>query len=160
MNQKVWGPGAWLFLHSMSFNYSPKKKQEMVDFLKAFNKVLPCRYCRENMKKHMDKMPPQLESRRDFVKWMIDFHNIVNVQEGKSVVSFDEAIDIYEKMYGKKLDLNDPIDINDIMTFDGIKEFTNRNRKPIVFGLLFVILAYILYSQLVTNRNHRSKRRK
>jgi hypothetical protein len=159
MNQKVWGPGTWLLLHSISFNYTTNKKKEVENFLYSLNDVLPCRYCRESMTKHIKKYPPNLNSRREFVTWMIDFHNLVNVSLGKSIVSFDEAISIYEKLYNKKIILDeekednnfDDYDINYI--FREIKNFLNK--KNIMLLTLLIISISLLYSV-----NNNKKRRK
>ena len=52
MNQKIWGPGLWLFLHTLTFNYpiDPSKddKMRMKRFFYSLGDILPCKYCREN----------------------------------------------------------------------------------------------------------------
>ena len=111
------------------------------------------------MTKHIKKYPPNLNSRREFVTWMIDFHNLVNVSLGKSIVSFDEAISIYEKLYNKKIILDeekednnfDDYDINYI--FREIKNFLNK--KNIMLLILLIISISLLYSV-----NNNKKRRK
>jgi hypothetical protein len=150
MNQKVWGPGTWLLLHSISFNYTTKKRKEVENFLYSLNEVLPCRYCRESMTKHIKKYPPNLNSRREFVAWMIDFHNLVNVSLDKPVVPFDEAIAIYEKLYNKKLKLDEEKEDNnfddyDISTlFNEIKK--QLNKKNFILLSIIVLSIGLLYT--------------
>ena len=56
----VWGPSLWHSIHTISFNYPVKPtKREQADYYKfimSLEKVLPCRYCRENFSKNMDTL--------------------------------------------------------------------------------------------------------
>ena len=69
----VWGPSMWHSLHTMSFNYPveptmEQKRQYRSFFLNLVN-VLPCKYCRENLKKNFKKLPltmADMESRDSF----------------------------------------------------------------------------------------------
>lgn len=51
----VWGPSIWHYLHIMSFNYpvqpTDDDKKHYYDFMINLQNVLPCKYCRENLKK-------------------------------------------------------------------------------------------------------------
>ncbi len=62
----VWGPPLWHFLHVMSFNYpvkpSAKDKKHYKNFIMNLQNILPCRYCRENLKKNFK---PQLYNLAD-----------------------------------------------------------------------------------------------
>ena len=55
----VWGPSLWHVLHIISFNYPPNPslidKRNYHNFLKSLENVLPCKYCRENLKKNFKK---------------------------------------------------------------------------------------------------------
>ena len=48
----IWGPGMWHFLHTMSFNYPVKPNDEQKthykNYIFSLQKVLPCKYCRDN----------------------------------------------------------------------------------------------------------------
>ena len=52
----VWGPAQWHFLHTMSFNYpvNPTKEDRIHyrEYMLNLENVLPCKYCRENLKKN------------------------------------------------------------------------------------------------------------
>ena len=55
MLTSVWGPPMWHTLHTISFNYpvKPTKEQKKIItiILKNIRHILPCRYCRENLKR-------------------------------------------------------------------------------------------------------------
>ena len=52
MNPSIWGPKAWFFLHSVSFNYpdNPTKndKVEYKRFFESIQYILPCDNCKEH----------------------------------------------------------------------------------------------------------------
>ena len=81
MDSKVWGPGGWLFLHSITMTYpeSPTEmdKQFYKNFFLNVGNVLPCKKCKqhynENLKKH--NIEEHLNSRDSMVRWMIKMHN-------------------------------------------------------------------------------------
>ena len=81
---------------------------------------------------------------------MIDFHNLVNVSLDKPVVPFDEAIAIYEKLYNKKLKLDEEKEDNnfddyDISTlFNEIKK--QLNKKNFILLSIIVLSIGLLYT--------------
>ena len=56
MLTSVWGPSMWHYLHTMSFNYpvkpTPEDKKHYKEFILSLQHVLPCKYCRINLKKN------------------------------------------------------------------------------------------------------------
>ena len=107
MNQNVWGPPMWLFLHTTTFNYPLQPTQEEKDRYKSFfyelQHILPCKYCRNNYRRNLKETPIRLYSRKDMVEWLIDLHNEVNLQNGKRPYTYDEVIKMYETMFKKQL---------------------------------------------------------
>lgn len=95
---KVWGPAAWLFLHTIARNYDPDKpgmKDGYLLFFRNLEHVLPCGKCRENYAKiinsenkklRLDKS--KLKTREMFSYWLFLVHNKVQT-------------DIYEKTLSK-----------------------------------------------------------
>lgn len=80
---KVWGPCAWLFLHCVSFNYSPERKQGYLQFFKNLEHVLPCKSCRINYRKIIKKGPLKLtkkvfDSRFSLSFWLFKVHNKIS----------------------------------------------------------------------------------
>ena len=55
MLTSVWGPSLWHYLHTMSFNYpihpTAQQKKHYKEFIFSLKNVLPCGYCRKNLKK-------------------------------------------------------------------------------------------------------------
>ena len=100
----IWGPPLWHFLHTMSFNYpvnpSEIDKENYKNFVLNMGKILPCKYCRDNLKKNIKNVPlnrTQLKNRDNFSKWMFNFHNEVNKQLGKPIHNnYNQVRDMYE----------------------------------------------------------------
>jgi hypothetical protein len=100
----VWGPAMWHYLHTMSFNYpvnpSQEDKHHYMDFVKSLVYVLPCKYCRMNLKDNFKKMPITLETmtnRETFSRYVYDLHEHVNkMLNKKSGLSFEEVQERYE----------------------------------------------------------------
>ena len=86
----VWGPGMWHYLHTMSFNYPVKptnaEKMHYKNFMLNLQYVLPCRYCRENLKNNYKAHPLKechLKNRAAFSRYVYRLHEIVNKMLGK-----------------------------------------------------------------------------
>ena len=100
-----WGPAAWHFLHTISFNYpvepSEMDKKHYKHFLLSLQYVLPCKYCRENLKKNFQLLPitPEvLESRASFSKYIFRLHNLINnmLKKKKNNLTFSDIRERYE----------------------------------------------------------------
>ena len=90
MLTKVWGPCMWFFLHTISFNYpvnpSQVEKEKYRDFILNLMYVLPCKYCRINLKKNLKINPLTMnimKNRDTFSKYVYDLHQDVNKMLGK-----------------------------------------------------------------------------
>ena len=100
----IWGPPAWLFLHTLSFNYPVKPTEEdkinYMEFIKSLQYILPCYYCRINLKKNMEKFPITLEKMRNretFSRYVYELHEHVNIMLGKkSGLSYEDVRERYE----------------------------------------------------------------
>ena len=57
MLTSVWGPSLWHYLHVMSFNYPVKptkqQKKHYKNFILLLKHVMPCKYCRINLRKNL-----------------------------------------------------------------------------------------------------------
>ena len=140
MEPKVWGPGAWLFLHSITMNYpeNPSETEKMYykNFFLNLQNVLPCPSCAKHYSINLKKYPidPALENRELFVKWLIDIHNEVNLMLGKKTYSYDEVYELYD-------DINSSNDNdNDNDTYDN-----GSNNITVVFLLILVCLIGYYY---------------
>ena len=100
----VWGPSMWHYLHTMSFNYpvrpSKDDKKYYRDFMLNLVHVLPCRHCRENLKRNYKAHPLKMcymKDRNTFSRYVYKLHEIVNKMLGKkSGLSYCEVRERYE----------------------------------------------------------------
>ena len=90
MLTSVWGPSLWHVLHCISFNYpvkpTPKQKKKYRQFVENLEYVLPCGYCRKNIKKNLKQVPltrSALKNRNNFSRWMYQLHEQINKMLGK-----------------------------------------------------------------------------
>lgn len=104
MLTSVWGPSLWHSLHTISFNYpvnpTDNDKRRYRNFMKSLVYVLPCRYCRDNLKKNYKTYPIKMEDMKDrnsFSRYVYNLHEIVNKMLGKeSGLSYCDVRDRYE----------------------------------------------------------------
>ena len=104
MLTSVWGPSLWHVLHTMSFNYpvepSKDQKKHYKEFILSLKHVLPCKYCRMNIKNNLKSVPLNdnaLKNRENFSKWMYNFHEHINkMLNKKSGLSYDDVRTRYE----------------------------------------------------------------
>ena len=100
----VWGPAIWHALHTISFNYpihpTPQDKKHYRDLIFNLQYVLPCKYCRINLKNNLKKKPIQMcdmKNRESFSRYVYDLHEIVNKMLHKnSKLSYCDVRERYE----------------------------------------------------------------
>ena len=100
----VWGPGMWHYLHTMSFNYpvspSHEEKVHYRDFVLSLQYVLPCKYCRMNLKTNFKSLPLKMEDMKDresFSRYIYELHELVNrMLKKKSNLSYCDVRERYE----------------------------------------------------------------
>lgn len=105
MLTNVWGPSLWLFLHTISFNYPVKPTSQDKKYYKQLilnlRHTLPCKYCRENLKKNLKDLPLKnnhLKSRDEFSKYVYDLHEHINKMLGKtSNLTYNDVRDRFER---------------------------------------------------------------
>jgi hypothetical protein len=127
MEPKIWGPPAWTFLHSVTFQYpdNPTEldKQKYQQFFESLKYTLPCPTCKEHYSINFEKLPIRLNTRDELIKWLIDIHNEVNIKNNKKVYSYDEVFTKYTELYEDK----------------------KTNNNIILLILLFLIIGYYYY---------------
>jgi hypothetical protein len=100
----VWGPPAWHFLHTISFNYpvNPTKEDKInyKRFVLGLKDILPCSKCRDNLKKNFKNLPltmDTMKSRETFSRYIYDLHELVNKMLNKSSgLSYCDVRERYE----------------------------------------------------------------
>jgi len=104
MLTSVWGPSLWHYLHTMSFNYPVKPtnedKKNYKKFIMSLKHVLPCKYCRINLRKNLKKVPLTKDSLKDrdgFSRWMYNLHEHINkMLKKKSNLTYCDVRERYE----------------------------------------------------------------
>ena len=100
----IWGPSAWHFMHTMSFNYpvhpSVADKHNYRAYILNLVNVLPCGKCRHNLKENFKKLPLRMmdmRSRDTFSRYVYNLHELVNHMLGKeSGLSYEMVKERYE----------------------------------------------------------------
>lgn len=104
MLTSVWGPSLWHYLHTMSFNYPPKPTPADKKHYKAFminlKHVLPCKYCRINLRKNYKHMPIKdchLKNRETFSRYVYELHEHINkMLKKRSGLTYCQVRERYE----------------------------------------------------------------
>jgi hypothetical protein len=100
----VWGPPMWHYLHTMSFNYpvnpTTEDKKHYRDFILNLQYVLPCKYCRMNLKTNLKTLPlnmSDMANRDTFSRYIYDLHELVNkLLKKTSNLSYCDVRERYE----------------------------------------------------------------
>jgi hypothetical protein len=104
MLTSVWGPPLWHYLHTMSFNYpvnpTMEEKKHYRSFILNLKHVLPCKYCRINLKTNLKQLPIKMcdmKNRETFSKYVYNLHELVNKMLKKnSNLSYCDVRERYE----------------------------------------------------------------
>ena len=104
MITSVWGPPLWHYLHTMSFNYpvnpSAEEKKHYMHFVESLQYVLPCKYCRMNLKNNFKQLPLKMcnmKNRETFSRYVYNLHELVNkMLHKKSNLSYCDVRERYE----------------------------------------------------------------
>lgn len=153
MEPKKWGPHLWFFLHTISFNYPDNpsyiERKKYNDFYNSLKNVLPCAVCQNHFQEHLSKMPPNLNSKSDLIKWTIDLHNRVNVNTNKEEKSYKEVLELYNDYY-KNINRN-----SDLYKYDYSKKYDSKYIKYIQIIILVSVLSITLYFLFKNKKNNK-----
>lgn len=89
---KIWGPHAWIFLHTIASQYPVRptmaEKQKYKTFFTVLPSVLPCVQCGVNMMTYIQNnysaFVNAFDSRQALFQWTVAFHTHVNSNERSS----------------------------------------------------------------------------
>lgn len=131
MLTSVWGPSLWHYLHIMSFNYpinpSDVQKKYHKQFIKSLKYVLPCKYCRMNLRKNLKAVPlndTALKNRENFSRWMYNLHEHINqMLKKKSGLTYEDVRERYQHFRARCSDTS----MSKIM--DELKKLEKSNKK-------------------------------
>jgi len=104
MLTSTWGPAMWHYLHTMSFNYpvepTLEEKKNYRNFVLSLQNVLPCKYCRINLKTNFKTLPlkvSHMKNRDTFSRYIYNLHELINkMLKKKSNLSYDDVRERYE----------------------------------------------------------------
>jgi hypothetical protein len=91
-----WGKHGWIFLNSIALTYDSSRKEHYKKFIEQLPYVLPCKSCGVNLKNNMCNLDHALNSKENFLNWLISIRNEIydeiGIPEYKKTVksSFDE----------------------------------------------------------------------
>jgi hypothetical protein len=108
----IWGPAQWHFLHTISFNYpsepTVQDKKNYRNYVLSLIHILPCKYCRMNLKTNLKQMPLKMEylkNRETFSRYIYDLHELVNkMLKKKSNLSYCDVRERYEHFRARCVD--------------------------------------------------------
>ena len=107
MNVSKWGPGGWVFLHSITFNYplepTESDKYNYKLYFDSLKNILPCKYCRQSYDIYIKYIPIDqfLDSRIGVVYWLYRIHNLINDKIYCNNEDFTNVIRKYEDIRAK-----------------------------------------------------------
>ena len=94
MDPIFWGPHAWTYLHTLTFNYpiSPTvdDKSRMYNYFKQLSQFLPCPSCAQSYDIYFKYIPidQYLDDVYGLTFWLYTIHFLVNAKLGKEQYSF------------------------------------------------------------------------
>jgi len=136
LNQEVWGPYFWFFLHSITHTYpqtpNAVTKRKYYDLIQNLPLFLPNEEMGDQFSKILDKYPvtPYLGNRDSFIRWMHFIHNKYNQLLGKEEISLYDSIDQYYNFYKPK-----PLIISD----------TLHIRKHMIYAFIILFMLFVIY---------------
>ena len=91
---KEWGNATWYLFHTLAYKLKDSESDHSKDLLTVFIdmcKVLPCPLCRDDAKKMLTSAKTRLVTTKyDLIRFMWQFHNLVNNKLGKQEITLDE----------------------------------------------------------------------
>ena len=138
MLTNVWGPSAWHFLHTMSFNYPMNPtcddKRNYRNHILNLQHMLPCGKCRINLKKNIAKLPlrfKDMRNRTTFSKYVYKLHELINKMLGKkSGLTYDDVRERYEHFRSRCSLSSDEQEELDRLAING-KKIENGCTEPV-----------------------------
>ena len=104
MVTKIWGPAFWHTLHTISFNYpvnpTEEDKKHYRDYILSLQFILPCKYCRQNLKTNFKNLPLNMchmKNRDSFSRYIYELHELINkMLKKKSGLTYCDVRERYE----------------------------------------------------------------
>ena len=107
MNVKKWGPGAWVYFHTLTFNYplepTDYDRKRYKNYFSDTQKMLPCIHCRNSYKVYIEFLPiePFLDDRQGVTYWLYRLHDLINKKLFTDSPDFVDVVRSYEDIRAK-----------------------------------------------------------
>lgn len=85
-----WGKSGWIFLNSIAITYDPKYKENYKIFIKQLPYILPCKTCGENLLKNLHDIDHALESKQNFLIWLLNVRNEISRDHRRPIRTIEE----------------------------------------------------------------------
>lgn len=91
-----WGSSGWRFLHAITLTYpldpTPEDKALYTELFSCTGRCLPCGTCSDNFIENTKNNPIRLNTRVELVDWLVQIHNMVNLETGKPIMSTEDML--------------------------------------------------------------------
>ena len=102
--KEIWGNNLWTYLHYSAMNYpdqpSAQEVEDMKNWLCALSTTIPCAECKKHYRGYIEKSKPQLDNicsnKDNLFRFLFELHNKVNARLGKPVLTYEQAVKMYE----------------------------------------------------------------
>ncbi len=97
-----WGANAWIFIHTIAYNYPKNPTEEDKNYYKIFftnlKNILPCNECKTHYSKLITKFPIDnyLSSQKDLFKYTYLLHKNINNRLKKPNETFKNVFNFYK----------------------------------------------------------------
>jgi len=101
MSQKEWGNITWYLFHTLAEKVNSERFNEIKDtiiyFIKDTCRNLPCPVCAAHAQTHLKIAKIELiKTKEDLIEFLRQFHNLINSNTGKEIVSKEFVITKYK----------------------------------------------------------------
>ena len=83
IDPEYWGKCGWIFLNSIALTFKPELKEKYKLFIEQLPYILPCKTCGSNMFKNMSELNNALESKENFLNWLLKIRNDIYIEHGR-----------------------------------------------------------------------------
>lgn len=155
MSTKEWGNCTWILFHTIaeqiSEDYFQKNKELFIKFIKNTCYNLPCPYCAADATKILNRAYIQkINTKTDFIIFLIQFHNIVNIKLNKDTVTTENIINTYKQVNLKAI--MEQFIILFSMSYGNMKMFTaTQKRQSFILHNKNFLLTILANSQKTIN---------
>lgn len=128
IDPKYWGKSGWIFLNSIAITYDPIYKENYREFILQLPYILPCKTCGDNLKNKIYLLDYALESKENFISWLIDVRNDIYV---------------YNKTDWKQKNLKQTLD----------EIFYSEDKNSILYYQIFIFILILIFLIFILKNN-------